>query len=169
MSKVGGIEMSDCRYINNGKGTNLTIGPGAYISLGEDGTDIMIRGNKKVIAFDTWEDFVNAIDEKQAVYCQYDEENRRIADKSFSVTEKQEYEGNLIVENKEQELYEVTGYDELEDTVFAHCTSEKLAEAAIRKMVEGGWDEDTLRIRKSNLCLNQIILDDVAIDLTKEI
>lgn len=33
--------------------------------------------------------------------------------------------------SEEQPLYEVVGYDEMEDIVFAHCTSEELAESAI--------------------------------------
>lgn len=62
-------------------------------------------------------------------------------------------------------LYEVVGCDELGESVFAHCTSEELAQKAIKLMVEGGWDEDMLQVRKSNLHINEIILDDIPINL----
>lgn len=62
-------------------------------------------------------------------------------------------------------LYEVVGCDELGESVFAHCTSEELAQKAIKLMVEGGWDEDILQVRKSNLHINEIILDDIPINL----
>lgn len=58
--------------INNGYGTELTIKTGtddsAYISIGKDGTDIMLRGDGKVIAFDNWSDLINAIDVSKATY-----------------------------------------------------------------------------------------------------
>lgn len=54
--------------VNNGKGTNLTIAAGKYISVGSGGTDITIRGNGKVLAFDNWNNFINAIDMTKAVY-----------------------------------------------------------------------------------------------------
>lgn len=61
------------KEISNNSGTNLTIGPGAYLSVGKDGTDIMVRGNGKVFAFDTWQDLIDSIDETKPVYCKRDE------------------------------------------------------------------------------------------------
>ena len=58
------------KTVKNGKGTNLTIGPDEYISIGPKGLDVTIRGNGKVVAFDEWDDLVDAIDiEKAAYFC----------------------------------------------------------------------------------------------------
>lgn len=65
---------SKYKQVANGKGTDLTIGSGKYISVGKNGTDVTIRGNGRVIAFNTWEDFVNAIDVKTSAYFKDDEE-----------------------------------------------------------------------------------------------
>ncbi|MCM1500524.1 MAG: hypothetical protein NC124_18840, partial [Clostridium sp.] len=54
--------------VKNGRGTELTIGDGKYISVGLDGTDVTIRGSGKVLAFDNWDDLVGAINEEKAVY-----------------------------------------------------------------------------------------------------
>lgn len=65
------------REILNGNDTTLNIKPceevshiseSSYISVGPGGTDVMVRGSGKVLAFDTWEQLVNAIDIKQAAY-----------------------------------------------------------------------------------------------------
>ena len=37
------------KTVKNGRGTELVIGEGKYISVGLDGTDITIRGNGNVI------------------------------------------------------------------------------------------------------------------------
>ncbi len=60
------------KTIRNGRGTELMIGEGKYISAGAGGTDITIRGDGKVLAFDGWNDLVNAINEDKAVYCKHD-------------------------------------------------------------------------------------------------
>lgn len=60
------------KEISNGKGTNLTIGYGEYISIGKNGNNITVRGNGKVIAFDTWEQFIEAIDVNKAAYYKAD-------------------------------------------------------------------------------------------------
>ncbi len=60
------------KTIRNGRGTELMIGEGKYISAGAGGTDINIRGDGKVLAFDGWNDLVNAINEDKAVYCKHD-------------------------------------------------------------------------------------------------
>lgn len=65
---------SKYKQVANGKGTDLTIGSGKYISVGKNGIDVTIRGNGRVIAFNTWEDFVNAIDVKASAYFKDDEE-----------------------------------------------------------------------------------------------
>ncbi len=54
--------------VKNGRGTDLNIGPGKYISVGPGGTDITVRGNGKVLAFDNWKDFVDAIDQEKSAY-----------------------------------------------------------------------------------------------------
>lgn len=61
--------------VKNGRGTNLTIGSGMYISVGPSGNDVTIRGNGNVLAFDNWNDFVGAIDKEKSVYnsCDYPE------------------------------------------------------------------------------------------------
>lgn len=61
--------------VKNGRGTNLTIGPEMYISVGPGGTDVTIRGNGNVLAFDNWKDFVASIDKEKSVYhsCDYPE------------------------------------------------------------------------------------------------
>lgn len=56
------------KSVKNGNGTELTISDGAYLMVGPNGTDIMLRGAGKVVAFDKWEDFVGAIDTKKATY-----------------------------------------------------------------------------------------------------
>lgn len=60
------------KTIRNGRGTELMIGEGKYISAGAGGTDITIRGDGKVLAFGEWNDLVNAINEDKAVYCKHD-------------------------------------------------------------------------------------------------
>lgn len=63
------------KTIKNGKGTILVIrdetedrAANSYISIGPNGTDIMIRGAGTVLAFDRWEDLISAIDASKAVY-----------------------------------------------------------------------------------------------------
>lgn len=60
------------KTVKNGIGTDLMIGEDRYISVGSDGTDITIRGNGKVLAFDDWTGLMNAISEDKAMYCKYD-------------------------------------------------------------------------------------------------
>ena len=57
------------KTVMNGIGTDLMIGEDRYISVGSDGTDITIRGNGKVLAFDDWTAFINPVSEDKAVYC----------------------------------------------------------------------------------------------------
>ena len=47
------------------------IGEGKYVSVGAGGTDITIRGDGKVLAFDDWIELINAINEDEAVYCKH--------------------------------------------------------------------------------------------------
>jgi hypothetical protein len=60
------------KTVRNGKGTELIIGEGKYISAGAEGKNVTIRGNGKMLAFDGWDDLVNAINEDKAVYCKHD-------------------------------------------------------------------------------------------------
>lgn len=55
------------KSVKNGRGTELMIAEGRYISVGVCGTDITIRGDGKVLAFDDWTGLMNAIDEDKAV------------------------------------------------------------------------------------------------------
>lgn len=60
------------------KGVDVFIGSpedADYVSIGPNGTDIMIRGNGRVLAFNSWKDLVAAISPENAVY--YSEENDR--------------------------------------------------------------------------------------------
>lgn len=60
--------------IRNGQGTNLTIGPDdRYISIGPDGKDIMIGCKDEVLAFDSFEDMVKAIDISKTSYYHKDD------------------------------------------------------------------------------------------------
>lgn len=63
------------RELKNGRGTNLTINEGQYLSVGKNGNDVTIRGNGRVIAFDTWDDFVDAIDITKSVWARDDNTN----------------------------------------------------------------------------------------------
>ena len=75
----GGDYMSrNYKNVKNGKGTDLTIGPGAYISVGKNGEDVTIRGAGKVLAFDKWEDLIAAIDEQKSVYHNEDNPKNRV-------------------------------------------------------------------------------------------
>lgn len=56
------------KEVKNGNGTVLTIGPVKYISIGPKGSDVTIRGNGKVVAFDKWDDLIDAIDIEKAAY-----------------------------------------------------------------------------------------------------
>lgn len=69
---------SHYKSIKNSKGTEVWIGKRKYLSIGKNGTDIMIRGNGIVVAFDDWDSFINAIDCKKAVYC-YQEKMQEIS------------------------------------------------------------------------------------------
>ena len=62
----------DYKIVKNGRGTDLMIGEGKYVSVGAGGTDITIRGDGKILAFDDWIGLMDAIDEDKAVYCKHD-------------------------------------------------------------------------------------------------
>ena len=77
------------------------------------------------------------------------------------------YEKEWLKDRKSQnaqnsELWEVKGTDENENLTFAVCTSEKLAKAAVDTIVESGtgFDADSIIVTKSNICLNQVTIDD---------
>lgn len=53
---------SHYKEVKNGKGTILMIEPDKYISIGSKGSDVTIRGKGRVIAFDNWDDLIDAID-----------------------------------------------------------------------------------------------------------
>lgn len=56
------------KEVRNGNGTDLTIGPSAYISIGKDGKDIMIRCEHEVIAFNSLNDLIAALDKDKSTY-----------------------------------------------------------------------------------------------------
>jgi len=60
------------KTVRNGRGTDLVIGKGKYLSVGPGGTDITIRGDGKVLAFDDWAGLMDAINGEKAVYCKCD-------------------------------------------------------------------------------------------------
>lgn len=64
--------MSRYKLVHNGRGTVLSVDSVNYIAVGPNGENISIRGNGKLIFFDSWEDLVAAIDEKKARYCERD-------------------------------------------------------------------------------------------------
>lgn len=77
---------SHYKSINNGHGTELTIksnvNDSAYISIGPNGTDIMLRGKGKVIAFDNWSNLIDAIDISKASY--YADDNKPAINKKVN-------------------------------------------------------------------------------------
>lgn len=54
---------TSCHYkiVRNGRGTNLTISEEMYITVGNKGENIMLRGDGKVFGFDDWSNFLAAI------------------------------------------------------------------------------------------------------------
>lgn len=55
--------------IDNQNGTDLILAPDKYISLGENGSDIVIKSGDKMIWFDgedAWDCFIKAIDTTKA-------------------------------------------------------------------------------------------------------
>ena len=62
----------DYKTVKNGRGTDLIIGEGKYVSVGAGGTDITIKGDGKVLAFDDWNGLIDTINEDEAVYCKHD-------------------------------------------------------------------------------------------------
>lgn len=53
--------------IKNGRGTELIITENDYISIGKDGTDIMMRCGRELLAFNSFEDMVNAINKEKCI------------------------------------------------------------------------------------------------------
>ena len=64
MRKLG----RDYKTVRNGRGTMLEIGPESYISVGQGGKEIMMRGDGMVIAFPSWRDMISAVDVSRASY-----------------------------------------------------------------------------------------------------
>ena len=60
------------KTVKNSMGADLMIGLGKYVSVGAGGTDITIKADGKVLAFDDWIGLMNAINEDKAVYCKRD-------------------------------------------------------------------------------------------------
>ncbi len=54
--------------IKNRGGTTLVIASDSCLSVGYGGTNAMVRGNEKVIAFDNWTGLVDAIDAGKHAY-----------------------------------------------------------------------------------------------------
>lgn len=55
------------KEIGNGNGTTVQINQNDYISIGRGGEDIMLRCKDKVLAFHTWEEFVDAVDQAKCI------------------------------------------------------------------------------------------------------
>lgn len=60
------------KSVSNGNGTDLTISSNHYFSIGKNGTDIMLRCGDEVLAFDTFQDMVDAIDKSRCAYYKKD-------------------------------------------------------------------------------------------------
>lgn len=58
----------DYKTVRNSRGTWLEIGPESYISVGQGGKEVMMRGGGMVIAFPSWEDIISAIDVSRSPY-----------------------------------------------------------------------------------------------------
>lgn len=58
--------------VRNGNGTELTISENNYISIGPNGTDIMLRCGDEVLAFDSFEDMVASMDKEKCSYYKND-------------------------------------------------------------------------------------------------
>lgn len=56
------------KEVKNGNGTILVVNDNAYLKIGKNGIDIMLRANNKVYAFNSFEDLVNAINEEKAAW-----------------------------------------------------------------------------------------------------
>lgn len=115
---------------------------------------------------------------EDGVFTTYNEEECIIRDADDKTILEEAERRNLIPKEENSsdtlhnELWEVTGMDENEGLTFAHCTSEALAMAAVDKIVTSdiGYNEDSIAVTKSNLHLNQIIIDneEINIDLAEK-
>lgn len=94
----------------------------------------------------------------------------RDADDKEIIEEAKRRELMLKEKTPHSEFWTVKGIDENENLTFAVCTSEELAKAAIETIanVTDGFDEDSLAVTKSNLRLNQVIIDNAEINLQAE-
>lgn len=68
------------KTITVGRGITLQFGKREnpdekYISIGPDGSDVMLRGAGQVFGFDTWEQLVAALDPGKAAY--FSDDSRR--------------------------------------------------------------------------------------------
>ncbi|MEY8356743.1 hypothetical protein AALB39_25800 [Lachnospiraceae bacterium 54-53] len=56
------------KEIKSGRGTTLQINENDYISIGRCGEDVMLRCKDKVLAFQTWEQFVGEVEPSKCSY-----------------------------------------------------------------------------------------------------
>lgn len=61
-------------------------------------------------------------------------------------------------------LYNIVGIDDLEGVTFARCTTEAKAKKAMRLLTQNGF-EDEVEIRKDNMPLDSIEINDQRINL----
>ena len=109
------------KQINNGNGTDLTISPGKYISVGKDGTDIYIRGDDRVAAFNSWEDLIGAIDLKKAAWYSIDSEKNKangiitLTPSPLTVDELSSEQLTILKQNMYSEINDTVSWSELAD------------------------------------------------------
>lgn len=64
-----GVTLSrNYKEIKNGNGTTVQINQNDYISIGRGGESIMLRCKGRGLAFPTWEQFVDAVDQSKCSY-----------------------------------------------------------------------------------------------------
>lgn len=109
------------KQINNGNGTDLTISPGKYISVGKDGTDIYIRGDDRVAAFNSWEDLIGAIDLEKAAWYSIDSEKNKangiitLSAAPLTVDELSSEQLTILKQNMYSEINDTVSWSELAD------------------------------------------------------
>lgn len=57
-------------------------------------------------------------------------------------------------------IFDVIGHGDYEGFIFAQCTSRKIARKALKILIERGWNNELLEIRRSRMQLNQLYLSD---------
>lgn len=114
-----------------------------------------------------WGDYEASYSFKDGAYEELDDQDTFLRNMSDSALLDEIARRGLTIPDKtpHSDLYQVICDDA--GCTFAECTSFELAKAAVKKLISEdiGYDKDDLEIVKSNLKLNQLILDGEKIDL----